>query len=676
VFVPGTVRPWKPRTSASAEGVRKRRPSGHGRPRGTVPGVAIAEEDVARVVAATDLVALIGEHLALKRQGVRFVGLCPFHQEKTPSFSVSLDKGLYYCFGCQRSGDAITFVREMEHVDFVEAVRRLAERAGIVIAEDAAESVERKRRAPLYDALERAVDFYHERLLSAPDAGRARDYLRSRGYDGEIVRTFRLGWAPDEWDALARHLGVGDSVLRDAGLGFVNRRGRRQDAFRARIVFPIFDPSGRAVALGGRILPPAPGETASADVGPKYKNSQESPVYSKRRVLYGLNWAKKDVVARGEVVVCEGYTDVIGFFQAGLPCAVATCGTALGEEHFRLLRNFAKRIVLAYDADAAGQSGASRVYEWERRHEVDLSVAALPPGADPGDLASRDPDALRRAVAEARPFLAFRVERALAAADLTTAEGRAKAAQATLDAVAEHPNGLVRDQYLMVVADRCRLDPSSLRPMLDRIVAHGADPQAAPRRQTGRSATGGPATGGSATGGPATGGPTGRGTTGDDDPTPSTASREPRTATRSGLEALRLAVHRPREVAQRLEPVLFADPVQRAAFVALVEHDDLYQAVDAAEQEDPEVARLLRRIAVEEPAADADDVIVLLVRNAARRALGEIQTRARVEPEEWHTLAPEAAAVRRDLDELDDPACTAAATERLVAWLLGRAEES
>jgi DNA primase len=366
--------------------------------------VAIPEEDVARVVAATDLVALIGEHAALKRQGVRFVGLCPFHQEKTPSFSVNPDKGFYHCFGCQRSGDAISFLREVEHIDFVEAVRRLADRAGITIAEDAAESVERKRRGPLYDAVEKAVAFYHERLLSSPDAGPARDYLRSRGYDGDMVRTFRLGWAPDDWDALAKHLSVSDGVLADAGLGFVNRRGKQQDGFRARVVFPIFDPSGKPVALGGRILPLAPGAPVGRDVGPKYKNSPEGPIYSKRRTLYGLNWAKKDIVNRGEVVVCEGYTDVIAFFQAGLPCAVATCGTALGEEHFRLLRNFAKRVVLAYDADAAGQSGANRVYEWERHHEVDVAVAALPAGADPADLVRTDPEQLRGAVAEAQPF--------------------------------------------------------------------------------------------------------------------------------------------------------------------------------------------------------------------------------------------------------------------------------
>ena len=426
--------------------------------------MAIPDEDVARVRAATDIVALISEHAALKKQGTRWVGLCPFHQEKTPSFSVNAEMGVFHCFGCQRSGDAITFVREIEHVDFVEAVRRLAERCGVTITEDPTATAERQRRAPLHEAMEKAVDFYHERLLSAPDAGPARDYLRSRGYDGEIVRRFRLGWAPDDWDALAKHLKVSSKVLEDAGLGFVNRRGRLQDAFRARVIFPIFDPSGRPIALGGRILPVPvaarrPGRAAGP--GPKYKNSQDGPIYSKRRTLYGLNWAKHDVIENGEVIVCEGYTDVIAFFQAGMPRAVATCGTALGEEHFRLLRNFATRVVLAYDADAAGQEGAGRVYEWERHHEVDVAVAALPPGADPADLARDDPDALRAAIADAKPFLAFRVDRVLQSADLRSAEGRAKAAEAALAVVAEHPNELVRDQYLMFVADRCRLDPDA-----------------------------------------------------------------------------------------------------------------------------------------------------------------------------------------------------------------------
>ena len=274
--------------------------------------------------------------------------------------------------------------------------------------------------------MEKAVVWYHERLLRSPDAGRARDYLRSRGYDGDVVRQFRLGWAPDEWDALSKALKLPERVLTDSGLGFINRRGRAQDSFRARVLFPICDPSGRPVALGGRILPPVAGQAPSERPEPKYKNSQESPIYAKRRTLYALNWAKQDVIAKGEVVVCEGYTDVIGFFQAGVPRAVATCGTALAEEHFTLLRNFGRRIVLAYDADGAGQNATSRVYEWERKHEVDVVVADLPKGSDPGDLSRSDPEALARAVAEARPFLQFRVDRILSAGDLTTAEGRAR----------------------------------------------------------------------------------------------------------------------------------------------------------------------------------------------------------------------------------------------------------
>lgn len=608
--------------------------------------------------AATDLVALISEHSALKRQGTRWVGLCPFHQEKTPSFSVNAEMGVFYCFGCQRSGDAITFVRDVEHVDFVEAVRRLADRARITITEDAAVSAERRRRAPLYDALVRAVDFYHERLLSAPDGGAARDYLRSRGYDGDTVRRFRLGWAPDEWDALVRHLGLAPRVVADAGLGFVNRRGRQQDTFRARVIFPIFDPSDRPVALGGRILPPPPGTAAPAAPGPKYKNSAEGPIYSKRRTLYGLNWAKKDVIDSGEVVVCEGYTDVIGCFQAGLPRAVATCGTALGEEHFRLLRNFAKRVVLAYDADPAGQAGAGRVYEWERLHEVELAVADLPAGTDPGGLAVSDPAALRAAVTGAKPFLLFRVERALAGADLTSAEGRARAAETALSAVVEHPNELVRDQYLMLVADRCRLDAGSLRPLADRLARA---PRPKPGTGSGRPPGDQPAAGAA---------PTVSGRRGD------AAVQAGPGAPRPGLEALRLAVHRPESVVDRLEPHLFSDPLQRHAFEALLAADSLQEALDAAEEEDYELASLLRRLVVEEPSADADDVVVQLVRIASRRALGDLQAQARLSPDAVTSLAPLIARVRADLDDLDDSEGAVAAADRLLAWLSGGGEEN
>jgi DNA primase len=627
--------------------------------------MAIPDEDVAQVRAATDIVALIGEHAALKRVGRRWTGLCPFHTEKSPSFSVNAEEGFYYCFGCQASGDAITFVRATEHLDFVEAVRFLADRAGVALHEDAEAGKDRKRRAVLLEAMERAVAWYHERLLRAPDAGLARDYLRSRGYDGQVVRQFRLGWAPDEWDALSRALKLPERVLTDSGLGFVNRRGRPQDAFRGRVLFPICDPSGRPVALGGRILPPRPGDPPPERPEPKYKNSQETAIYSKRRTLYALNWAKHDVIAQGEVVVCEGYTDVIGFFLAGVPRAVATCGTALAEEHFTLLRNFGRRIVLAYDADGAGQSATSRVYEWERRHEVDVVVADLPPGSDPGDLARRDPVALARAVKEARPFLAFRVDRILGAGDLTTAEGRARAAESALAAVAEHPDIFVRDQYVMVLSDRCRLDPSRLRERLEDLRAHPpAEP--APRHTRHEPP-------------PARVGDPGElREPEDDEPWDEGFDRGQLVAPKAGpgLEALKLAVHRPEDVADRLHAVLFSDPLQRDAFTELLRHDDLHDAIAAAP---PAVAGLLRRVTVEEPLigdpafGDPIDLVVgALLHQAVRRALAEVEKASRGLGESWQDGAAVTAQVRLWLEELEDPGSVRSAANRLVAWLMER----
>src|SRR3954464_7996427 len=230
--------------------------------------MGILAEDIARVREATDFVQLASEHIALKKVGQRWVALCPFHAEKSPSFSVNAEEKLYYCFGCQAKGDVITFVREVEHLEFAEAVERLAAKSGIQVRYDqAAVSRDRQRRDRLVEVMAKAVDWYHQRLLSGDDAAPARAYLRSRGYDGDVVRQFQLGWAPDDWDALARALKVSDDILRDTGLGFVNRRQRQQDSFRARVMFPIVDTRGDPVAFSGRALP-------GAD-GPKYKNSAE-----------------------------------------------------------------------------------------------------------------------------------------------------------------------------------------------------------------------------------------------------------------------------------------------------------------------------------------------------------------------------------------------------------------
>jgi DNA primase len=603
--------------------------------------MGIVADDIARVRAATDFVAVASEHIALKRVGRRWVGLCPFHTEKSGSFSVNAEEGLYYCFGCGAGGDAIRFVQEVEHLDFADAVERLAARAGIQVHYDTvAVSQERQRRTALLDAMERAVEWYHQRLLTARDAAPARSYLRGRGYDGDVVRRYRLGWAPDDWDALSKALHLPSDVLHDAGLGRINKIGRQQDEFRARLLFPIFDVRGDAIAFGGRALPGAQ--------GPKYKNSPESALYAKSRTLYGLNWAKGPIVEAGEVVVCEGYTDVIGLATVGRPRAVATCGTALTEDHFRTLKNFARRVVLAYDADAAGQAAAAKFYEWERRFEVDIAVAALPPGSDPGDLAAKDPDALRTAVDDARPFLAFRLERATAGADLRTAEGRAKAAEAAMAVVREHPSDLVRDQYVMQVADRVRIPADRLRRLLD---ARAAAPP--PEAGDGRRRPGGDRDGNQEDGG---------------------REGRPRLAPERGgpeREALRVAVHQPERVAARLHEVLFTDPTILAAYRALCRSTTLHDAIEGAEAP---AATLLRRLAVEDDESDPDDVMARLAEEAARRAIADLDASARQSADPMG-YSDDVGWLKLAVEELRDQATAIDATGRLVRWLVDRFEE-
>jgi DNA primase len=592
--------------------------------------VAIVPEDVARVRAATDFLALVGEHVSLRRVGRRHVGLCPFHPEKTPSFSVNGEEGLYHCYGCQAGGDAITFVREIEHLDFVEAVEWLAARANIQLTytDDGPARQDRQERTRLLEALAKAADWYHERLLSGSDAAPARAYLRSRGYDSEIVRFFKLGWAPNHWDALARALALPEAVLRRTGLGSPDRNGRPRDAFRGRVMFPIFDVAGNAVAFGGRIMP--------GGEGPKYINSQETPVYAKRKVLYGLNWAKAAVVEAAEVVVCEGYTDVIGFFVAGVPRAVATCGTALADEHVRLLKGFAPRVVLAYDADNAGQAAAERFYAWEQREKVDLAVASFPGGADPADVARTDPASLKAAVEEARSFLAFRIERVLEGADMRTPEGRARAAEQAMLVIAEHPNANVRDQYERQLADRCRIDLAVLRSTQARRAGSGRSAPVDPLRLRPKDLGG-----------------------------------------TTEVEVLRLAIHRPEEMAalvgqletEHADEVLFADDANLAAFRALAGAETLH---DAIEQADPHGAALLRQLSVEEPDTDVDDVIARCVASRARPVLAELESTFRSSPELAQQLAGVVAWLKLTMEQLDEPRTRIDAIGRLVPWLASR----
>lgn len=557
--------------------------------------MGIVAEDVARVREATDIVQLISNTVALRKAGRRWQGLCPFHTEKTPSFSVNAEEGLYYCFGCRASGDAITFVRETEGLDFVASVEVLAARANITLRYDSkGEAAQSGRRKKLTEAVAAAVEWYHDRLLHHPDAGAARGYLRSRGMSGDEVRAFKVGWAPAGWDALCKALGgkAAAKDLTETGLAVVSSRGGLIDNFRNRVLFPVFDVRGDPVGFGGRILP-----DADERAGPKYKNTPESPLYAKSRLLYGLNWAKDAIVRAGEageVIVCEGYTDVIGLHAAGLGHAVATCGTALTGDHVRALSRFTKRIVLAFDADSAGSAAAERIYEWESRHGLDVHVAELPPGADPDDLARSAPEDLRGLVSGAKPFLEYRIDRVLERGSMDTSESRVRAASAALTVVDEHPSEAVKDQYLMVVADRCRLSSVSLRATVER---HRDD------RRAGR---GGPA---SRAGGNASG----------------AATSEP---TEPGIaeQVLLLRVHAPTTVPEWVGPGLFESDVHRRILVALARGSTLRDLQDLAGEE---VAVTLARLAVHEPPENPDAVIGRFVFDAAGRWIGDVTRRAR-----------------------------------------------
>ena len=594
--------------------------------------MGIVDEDVRKVRDESDIIRIITEHTQLKKTGAQWMGLCPFHGEKSPSFSVNAEKGVYYCFGCQVSGDVIDFVREIEGLDFAGSVEFLAAKTGIPLRyTDHNEGRRRNRRKEHAEIVQKAVDFYHQRLLEDPAARPARDYLRSRGYGGEVARQFQIGWAPDDWSLLSRALGLSDDDLRATGLGGINKRGGQYDFFRARIVFPIFDAQGSPVGFGGRKLPD--GE------GPKYKNTSDAAeYYSKSEVLYGLHWAKAEAGRLDELVVCEGYTDVIGCHLVGIERAVATCGTALTPSHARLIGRFAKRVVLAFDADGAGQAAAERVYAWEEEFGLQFAVAALPEGADPGDLAGSAPDVLQRAITDARPFLEFRVDRVLVRGDLGSAEGRARAATAAMALVAEHPDALVRDQYAMGIADRCQVG-------IDELRRRGA--VAAAQVRPGHMTPGAGDTAGVAGAPSAT-----------DHLTPE-------------IQALRLLVHRPEEIRAHLSPVLFENHLNRRTLAVLVEATDLHAARAGAE---PEVADLLGRLAVQDASDDKPaGVLTRLAYLAAERAAVSLEAEARLSGD-LAAYQPSISYLRTEVMKLREVVADGTEIEQLLRWLIDHRE--
>lgn len=394
-------------------------------------------EDTAkeRVRDAVDIVQVVGERIPLKRAGKNFVARCPFHNEKTPSFNVNSERQIYHCFGCGVGGDVFSFVMAYDKVSFPEALRSLAERAGIQLDDRVSRRHQATKEAndPYYEANALARSYFVDSLNDEKTGKAARQYLKSRSLSVETIQKFGIGFAPDSWDgllSLARTHNITPKILVESGLAVQNDRGRTYDRFRDRVTFPITNETGRVVAFGARTLDP--------DGVPKYLNSSESPVYRKNRILYGLFHARDAIRREGLVLVVEGYMDVIRLVQEGIENVVATCGTALTEDHGRILKRYADRIALVFDGDDAGQRAAARAGEVLMQAGVEALVVLLPEGDDPDTLvASEGPDALRGMAHHGTPFMRFRWNQLAAEHNLSTVTGRNHAISDMLDIVAE-----------------------------------------------------------------------------------------------------------------------------------------------------------------------------------------------------------------------------------------------
>jgi DNA primase len=447
----------------------------------------IRDEDLAAVRERTDIVKLVSGYLTLKKTGHdSFSGLCPFHTEKTPSFSVSPAKGVFHCFGCGKGGDAIAFLRETEHLTFAEAVERLAKEAGITLRYEGETPAERRaagRRSALHRANEAAFDLYHRMLLEGREGEQARAYLTERGIDRDAWVEFQIGYAPGYPDFLLRRLArsLSTEILVESGLAIRADDGAVRDRFRGRITFPVHDLSGRAVGIGARILPlerdgaPPQRDGGAAPEGlkqrsgsppqdgPKYLNSPETPVYRKSEVLYNLQRAKASVARTGEVFVVEGYTDVIAMSRAGLPNTVATCGTALGEGHFRLASRFAQRMVLAFDSDEAGARAAERAFAFLERFPISPVVLILPEGLDPADFVARNGgSALRELATAAVPLVEYMIRRTVGRHALSTVEGQTAAVAAAVPMLEALSDPVRRGEYAHLLAELAGVSEGSV----------------------------------------------------------------------------------------------------------------------------------------------------------------------------------------------------------------------
>ncbi len=438
----------------------------------------IRQADVDEVKSRTNIGDIIGERVSLKSAGVGSLkGLCPFHDEKSPSFHVRPQVGFYHCFGCGESGDVYSFLRAMDHVSFTEAVERLAGRIGYALHyEDGGAAPETSGRSRLYAANTAAAEFFRAQLLTA-EAETGRRFLGERGFDAGAAAHFGVGYAPRGWENMMKALtaqGFTRDELLAAGLVSQGQRGV-YDRFRGRLVWPIRDVTGQTIGFGARKL-------FDDDQGPKYLNTPETIIYKKAQVLYGLDLAKRDI-SRGDprrVVVVEGYTDVMACHLAGLTTAIATCGTAFGSDHIKVLRRVmgddsgAGEVVFTFDGDEAGQKAALRAFTEDDRFNAQTFVAVAPNGLDPCDLRLQRGDAAVRGLMDAKvPMFEFAIDRKLSGFDLATVEGQVGALRAAAPIVAEIRDQLLRPGYERVLARRLGMDPTDVRAEVER-AARGA----------------------------------------------------------------------------------------------------------------------------------------------------------------------------------------------------------
>jgi DNA primase len=428
-----------------------------------------------RVRDAVDFVELVSTRTDLRRAGPSaYEGLCPFHDERTPSFGIDPTRKVYYCFGCGAKGDVFTFVQESEGVEFKEALEQLADRCGVELereAEDPREAENRRRRERLLGLLGRTSGYYERCLWESPEAALAREYLERRGLREETLRAFRVGYAPSAWDRVlsaSRRAGFSEQELYATGLvqRSSSERGRVYDRFRARIMFPLGDTRGRVLGFGARAL--------REEQKPKYLNTSDNDVYHKGRHLYGADLARAHAARAGSVILCEGYTDVIALHQAGMPNTVGLMGTALTPEQVGELARMATTVLLALDADTAGQEAMLRASQLAARRRLELRVVSLPGGMDPAELVQREgPEGIAAAVAKSVPFVRFRVERVLAAGDHSSPEGRDRMVDELRPVFATLAPSAMRMELTRLVAGRLELPESLAETLLSAPARHG-----------------------------------------------------------------------------------------------------------------------------------------------------------------------------------------------------------